>query len=402
MNRTFIKQRNRFDLLRFSRRILPAGLLAAFLVTTSMMMVFQVTANDEESGLTWQQLAQETNGYWQLVDTIIDPVPDERVTVERMGVPDEGKAYAEEIRSGVLCAIVTNSLSEGSFTKHKEWYQDKKCYTSSASYTFVATWGQPPGRITPGMPLSLEANVSKTLNVQPGFGSSFQMGITTDAPHTTCGYLTAGAKYVASFVVSTDDRSDKNPEAILVVGAGGSAGEQFALRYCVSGNFGYRYVYEWVADEEKPTEPDPGVVEDPGPEQSGPEQPEPDVESPEVSPPDSDYDWPSSSPSDYDSNGSLLGPIAIIGVLGGLGVIGVIGAAVVAILAGVLKGSAAAGGAATVAGAAKSGVPKRASSQNAPRGQRLPDNFIEGLQFGGPSDNPNINYDHQDDDCRPF
>jgi RHS repeat-associated protein len=85
------------------------------------------------------------------------------------------------------------------------------------------------------------------------------------------------------------------------------------------------YIYQWVPAEEKPAD-------------TGPEQREPDVESPEVSPPESDFDWPSSSESDDDSSGSLLGPIAIIVVLGGLSVVGVIGAAVVAILAGVLKG----------------------------------------------------------------
>ncbi len=147
-------------------------------------------------------------------------------------------------------------------------------------------------------------------------------------------------------------------------------------------------------DDPQPVEPVESEPEE-QPVEPVDDQPEPDVESPEVSPPDSDYDWPSSSPTDYDISGSLLGPLAVIGALGALGVVGVVGVAVVAILAGMLKG----GGA---TGAASAGIPKRGSTQNLPRGQNLPENFIQSSQFGGPSDNPNINYDHQDDECRPF
>jgi hypothetical protein len=172
--------------------ILRTSLLMTFLLGTLLIMAVKVAASDEVSGWAWQQLAQETEGYWQLVDTIVDPVPQERISTDNLGTPDMRHAYAEEVRSGVLCKTVTNSLSDGSYTLNIKVNQGEKCYKNSGSFSAVATWGRPPERIIPGTPLTLEANLSKSM--QGPHGAYVSFGITTDEPDVGCGYLTAGAK----------------------------------------------------------------------------------------------------------------------------------------------------------------------------------------------------------------
>lgn len=94
----------------------------------------------------------------------------------------------------------------------------------------------------------------------------------------------------------------------------------------------------------------------------------------------------------------VIGGMAIMGVAAaGIVTIGLIaGAAAIAIK--VLGGS---GGVATSGGLIP-GVSGRAPSQHAPPGQKLPDNFIQSSEFGGPADNPHTTYQPQEDGCRPY
>ncbi len=338
MKTGFGLQKFQLGVRRCKQRFLTAGLLAAFMVAVSLMTTVRVTAKDTKRDLAWQQSAQETGGYWQL---LIPPEVDE--------VPDE-KKHMEDLRSDVVCGTFTNSLSEGSFTHTGEVYEGKNCWDFSANVSFVATWSRPPDRIIPGTPLSLAANVSKTVNTQPGFGGSLFLDISTDSPHSICGY-TDDAKDVCRLTVSSNDSSDNSEDCVLEVGAGSTADDQFALRYCVHAGSGYtggtvsgyRYIYQWVPAEEKPADSGPAEVEDPDPE-----PPKPDPPKSDDSEPDTDYQGPSSSDTGSSSSGgsgSILGPLAVLGTLGtlGVGVLGVVGAAAIAILVAVIKGGGVAG-----------------------------------------------------------
>jgi hypothetical protein len=365
------RRKKRSGLVHNRWGMLRASLLMTFLVVMLLIMAVKVAAIDTKSDLAWQQVAQETGGYWQIVDVIPDPI-------------SEDDKQKEEIQSGMICATVTNSLSEGSFTQQKKWNNNEKCSYSDHNFNVAATWSRPPERITPDKSLSLQADISKTTSITSStstiYSSYTRFGISIDEPDVRCGYATAGGKDVCVMTANARQEYDEKEDCVLEVGSGGSAGQQFALRYCVSGGVnscGYRYVYEWVEAEEKPADPAPGAVDDPGPE-----------------PPKPISGDPGSASS---GGGSILGSLAVLGVLGILGVLGVVGVVGAAIAIGIkiLGGG---GGPA----AASAGGPKRGFSQNAPLGQGLPDIFFEGSQFGGPSDNPNISYEHQDDDCRPY
>jgi hypothetical protein len=315
---------------------LTAGLLAASLVAVVLMTAVRVAADDTKNDLAWQQVAQETGGFWLLIETIPDPIP-------------ENKKLEEVIHGGKVCRRDVRSMSEGSYVYKVEW--NEACGTSRYQiFAAAATWSQPPERITPGTPLSLDADVNITENVPGSFTVFFGISISTDSPDVSCGYATEGEKTVCEQTVKSHAPEEKE-KCVLEVGAGRSAGQQFALRYCVSGNSGYRYVYEWVPAETAPIDKEP-------------EQPKPDPPKSDDSEPDTGYQGPSSSDpgsSSSGGSGSILGPLAVLGTLGTLGVlgvVGVVGAAAAAILVAVLKGGAAAGGAsATAAGPAVGSAP---------------------------------------------
>jgi hypothetical protein len=353
------KQREQSDLRHFKRLLTPV-LLVTFLMAAVLMVATPGQANDAKSDLLpRQQSAQETGGYWQRVEKpIVDPVSEERITVEILGSPDKKHAYAEEVRYGVLCGTATNTLSDGSFVYQRKYFKRVHCYKHDHYFTAVATWSQPPERITPGKPLTLQADLSKATSITSSTSSWYaegtQLSISTDEPDVGCGYSTGG-KDVCSMRVSAptpEGHVETKEDCVLEVGAGSSEGDQFALRYCTHAG-GYRYIYEWVADEEKPADPGPAEVEDPKPE-----QPKPDPPKADDSEPDTGYQGPSSS--DSGSDGSILGPLAVLGTLGTLGTLGVlgvvggVGAAAAAILVAVLKG----GAAATAAGPAVGTVPE--------------------------------------------
>ncbi len=110
---------------------------------------------------------------------------------------------------------------------------------------------------------------------------------------------------------------------------------------------------------------------------------------------------------EIDTNGLPLGPIAIIGGLGVIAVVSVVGVvggvAVVAVK--VIGGAGAAGagaGAGAAAAAGSYGAASAAGSgpyHQSPWGQNLPNDFIQDSQFGSPSDNPNLDYQSQRDQC---
>jgi hypothetical protein len=318
MKRISKGRRNRSDLLRYSQNLLRVVVLATFLVASLLMVAVKVAASDEESGPIRQQLAQETGGYWQRIEKpIVEPVSEERITVESLSSPDMTHAYAEEVRYGVLCGTATNSLSEGSFVFQRKYFKREHCYKSDYSFTAVATWSQPPERIIPGKPLSLQANLSKATNITSSTSSWYYAGITfsisIDEPDVRCGY---GGKGVCSMLASAptpEGHVEEKEDCVLEVGAGRSAGEQIALRYCVPAG-GYRYVYEWVADEEKPA--------DPGPQPPKPADSEPDTE----------YQGPSISDPDSGSSGAgwvvVIGGLAVMGAAA-VGFIGLAAAAAV-------------------------------------------------------------------------
>ncbi len=320
--KTIFRRSQKGAAFRSFSRILPAGLLAAFLVIAVLLTAVRVAAKDVEPDMPRQQLAQETGGYWQLVDTIVEPVSEERITDSGLDTHDLSHAYAEEVKYGELCGTATNTLSDGSFVFQRKYFKSEHCYKQDYYFTAVATWSQPPERITPGKPLTLQANISKATSITSSTSSWFYCGtglsISTDEPDVGCGSTRAG-KGVCSMRVSaptSEGHVEEKEDCVLEVGAGSSAGDQFALRYCTHAG-GYRYVYEWVPAEEKPAAPGPAEVEEPKPE-----QPKPDPPKADDSEPDTGYQRPSSS--DSGSGGSVLGPLAVLGTLGTLGV-GVMG-----------------------------------------------------------------------------
>jgi RHS repeat-associated protein len=406
MKTIFSRQMKRSRVRRCMQMVLPAGLLAVFLVIVVLLTAVRVAAEDVKPDLPNQPLTQETGGYWQRVEKpIADPVSEERITVDGLGTPDKKHAYAEEVRYGALCGTATNTLSDGSFVYQRKYFKREHCYKSDHYFTAVATWSQPPERIIPGKPLTLQANLSMATSITSSTSSWYYEGtslsISTDEPDVGCGYKSGGGKDVCSMRVSAptpEGHVETKEDCVLEVGAGRSAGDQLALRYCTHAG-GYRYVYEWVPAEEKPADLGPGTVEDPNPE-----QPKPDPPKADDSEPDMGYQGPPSS--DSSSGGSVLGPLAVLGTLGTLGVlgvVGVVGAAVAAILVAVLKGGAAAGGAAaTAAGPAvgsasgKDAAPTATKSANTLQSGTAAANTgsmsAPGLQ-GGPEDNPHTAFE---------
>jgi hypothetical protein len=209
-----------------------------------------------ESGWRWQQLTQETGGYWHLVETIVDPLPEEY-------------GRKEDIRQGELCSLETNSLSEGQYGHTKEWFQGESFFpcelNKNSNFSAVATWDRPPERLFPDVELPLEAGVTVTANDPGHWGSSLTLGVTTDVPRPRCGALSGRGEYVCRMTVSSArPETEEQCDAPLTVAAGSSAGEQFALRYCI-GTSGYRYVYDWVESAES-VSPEP---EETQPEEEG-------------------------------------------------------------------------------------------------------------------------------------
>ncbi len=149
-------------------------------------------------------------------------------------------------------------------------------------------------------------------------------------------------------------------------------GQEYAVLISSKGGYGYRYVYEW---REGPQPDAVAVIPQPGPGDNG--QP--------------------------GSGGSWVVPIMIIGGLGVIAVVGVVGVGGAVTIGIKILG----GGGAAAATAAGSGVTAPSASQSGPYqqsslGQNLPTDFIQESQFGSPSDNPNIEYQSQKDQCRPY
>ncbi len=394
--------------------ILRTIFLGTFLVGTLLMMAVQVAAKDTKNDLAWQQVTQEAGGYWQIVDIIADmPVLEGDIKTSFQTNIFQGQSecseqvyqtylasYIDEVYVYGKLAYATKFINaqeydpiigEGNFINNDPFDDDE---TGWAEDLLVLEFS-PSGGTVKGF------GFIDSFIRQNGYYQEFIISGEFDCSDD--GKI--GGTVVSNIYTYNYKFSTRNEGTFSGSDEGVWNGQLFA------DGTGYGNIdlpsakVDWeitfapenfcrVPAEEKPAEPSPEVIEEPDPEQLIPEQPKPDVESPEVSSPDSDYDWPSSGPSDYDSNGSLLGPIAIIGVLGALGAVGIVGAAAAAILAGVLKGR--------KAGAVQSGISRQGPSQKSPRGHTLPDNFIQNSQFGSPSDNPHINYEHQDDECRPF
>gem|GEM_PF-3616286 len=177
-------------------------------------------------------LGPDTTAYWQLVDVIVEPVP-------------EGKEHYEGwSQSGNLCNLETRALSEGNFVVNRSWY--KACYPEDSFFSAAATWDRPPDRIYPDVELPLEAGV-KLVDYDPPQYVSLSWGVSTDNPTVGCGFGSSEARSVCSLSVhSWETETEQRCNTPLVVSTGYSAGQQFALRYCIPNGGGYRYIYEWV------------------------------------------------------------------------------------------------------------------------------------------------------------
>ena len=65
------------------------SLLITFLVVALLITAVKVAASDGERELMWQELAQETEGYWLLVDVIEDPIPEETISSDSYSAPHQ-------------------------------------------------------------------------------------------------------------------------------------------------------------------------------------------------------------------------------------------------------------------------------------------------------------------------
>jgi hypothetical protein len=306
MKTIFSRQMKRSRVRPCKQRLLTAGLLLAFLAPVVLMMVVEVAANDTKNDLDWQQLAQETGGYWQLVETIENPV-------------SEDLKYQEEINSstGAVCATITYNLSEGSSTRESEWYQSEECWRYSGNFNAVATWSRPPERITHGTPVPLYVKVSATKTPdEPLYYWSHQIQIwdKIEGERGERGGIVCGVRIKTSdyFLSGKPDPFFEEEECIWNITA--YTDEKVSLIYHIpmiqTGEYGpwseqgggYRYIYQWVPAEEKPAD-------------TVPQPPKP-----TDSEPDTEYQRPPSSDPGGGSSGGGGGGWVV--VVGGLAVMG--------------------------------------------------------------------------------
>ncbi len=205
---------------------------------------FSLTPGSAVMGM--EQPQAQAEGYWQLVQTLEEP----------------GDSSFNASYHGELCSTHTVSWSNGMVSDSVNWPKttspDRYSYcenTRDMSYSGSASWTPPPQVIHPGDELNLNGQVTihDRDTVWPA-GVNWSVGYNTT--HVCSTGSTEGTKFCdnQTFTVRTGNPGSEYAIGVTVVVTPGlisPGGER------MNSTGRYRYVYEWVAAEEKPADPTP-------------------------------------------------------------------------------------------------------------------------------------------------